>query len=107
MAEVLQVEKRDWTGKRRVRRQRAEGRIPAVLYGHGEEVVHLSAAQADLATAIRHGSQLVDLAGAGALDAAVQLNLAAVDQLPPLFLSHVCLPRQSAQTHRHPLGSAW
>ncbi|REK17787.1 MAG: 50S ribosomal protein L25 [Planctomycetota bacterium] len=64
MAEVLQVDNRDWTGKRRVRRQRAAGRIPAVLYGHGQEVVHLSAATADLAAAVRHGSQVVDLAGA-------------------------------------------
>ncbi len=64
MSEVLQVEKRDWTGKRRVRRQRAQGRIPAVLYGHGEEVVHLSAAESDLAAVLRHGSHLVDLDGA-------------------------------------------
>lgn len=93
MAEVLQVEKRDWVGKRRVRRQRAAGRIPAVLYGHGEEVVHLSAATADLAAAIRHGSQLVDLAGAAkesALIKDIQWDTYGLEML------HVDLTRVSA-----------
>jgi len=93
MAEVLQVEKREWLGKRRVRRQRAEGRIPAVLYGHGEEVVHLSAATADLAAALRHGSQLVDLSGAvkeSALIKDIQWDTYGLEML------HVDLARVSA-----------
>lgn len=93
MAEVLQVEKRDWVGKRRVRRQRAEGRIPAVLYGHGEDVVHLSAATADLATVLRHGSQLVDLDGAvkeSALIKDIQWDTYGIEML------HVDLTRVSA-----------
>ena len=93
MAEVLQVEKRDWVGKRRVRRQRAAGRIPAVLYGHGEEVVHLSAATAELAAAVRQGIQLVDLAGAvkeSALIKEIQWDTYGLEML------HVDLTRVSA-----------
>ena len=43
MAEVtLEVEKREIGGKGPVKRLRAQGKIPAVLYGHGEESVLLS-----------------------------------------------------------------
>lgn len=43
MAEVtLKVEKRESGGKAVAKRMRSEGKIPAVIYGHGEETVPLS-----------------------------------------------------------------
>jgi large subunit ribosomal protein L25 len=46
------------------RRLRHAGKIPAVLYGHGLENVSLMVAAEALATALRHGSRLVNLTGA-------------------------------------------
>lgn len=39
---TLQVARRERTGSRYARRERAAGRLPAVLYGHGKEPVHLT-----------------------------------------------------------------
>ncbi len=64
MAETLEVARRDQTGKRRMRRMRAGGDIPAVLYGHGQENITLSIPAEQLAAAIRHGARMVDLTGA-------------------------------------------
>jgi len=64
MAEQLKVETRNTRGKRHARRQRAAGQVPAVLYGHGQEVVGLSVEASALATAMRHGARLVELSGA-------------------------------------------
>ncbi|NUQ63393.1 MAG: 50S ribosomal protein L25 [Pirellulales bacterium] len=64
MAETLNVQIRETRGKRRARRQRAAGVIPGILYGHGEETVSLSVPAEQLDAAIRHGSRLVNLAGA-------------------------------------------
>ena len=64
MAEVLNVELRNSLGKRNSRRLRAAGSIPAVLYGHGKEVVNLSVSAHDLEATVRHGTRLVDLSGA-------------------------------------------
>ena len=63
MAEVLPVEVRQDCGKRRMRRMRAGGRIPAVLYGHGQEVVNLSVPTDALDAVLRHGSRVVTLKG--------------------------------------------
>lgn len=63
MAEQLTVAKRTETGKRRMKRLRQAGKIPAVLYGHGQEVVSLAVPADEMTSAIRHGSHLVDLTG--------------------------------------------
>ena len=62
-AEKLVATRRNETGKRRMRRLRAAGSIPAVLYGHGEESVSIAVNGHDFETALRHGSRLVDLTG--------------------------------------------
>ena len=62
--EVLQVSVREDLGTANSRRLRASGHIPAILYGHGEENVCLTVAADQLHTALRHGSQLVQLRGA-------------------------------------------
>jgi len=44
MPESLQVQVRQSGGKHRARRMRKDGKVPAVLYGHGQESVSLSVA---------------------------------------------------------------
>ena len=63
MAQQLAVDSRDTQGKRRNRRLRAVGRVPAILYGHGLENVSLAVGADELASVIRHGSRLVSLTG--------------------------------------------
>jgi large subunit ribosomal protein L25 len=64
MAHMLPVESRNVQGKRRNRRLRGQGQIPAVLYGHGLECVSLAVPAEELESVIRHGSRLVSLTGA-------------------------------------------
>ena len=51
----LEAETRTEFGKGSARRTRREGRIPAVLYGHGQDVVHLSLPAREFAAALRNG----------------------------------------------------
>ena len=66
MAEIksLAVELRQETGKRRNRRLRQSGKIPAVLYGHKQDVVSLALEADEVAAVIRHGNRFVALTGA-------------------------------------------
>ncbi len=64
MAEVFEVEKRQQTGSRASRSLRRSGRVPAVLYGHGEQNEHLSVPATQVEALIRHHSKTVELAGA-------------------------------------------
>ena len=63
-AEALVVEKRETTGTLRIRRLRKEGKVPAVLYGHGQENVNLSVDSRALAKMVDHGHYVVALSGA-------------------------------------------
>ncbi len=62
--DTITVEKREKLGKLNSRRLRAEGIVPAVLYGHGEESVSLKMDAKTLRASLRHGAKLVELAGA-------------------------------------------
>lgn len=64
MAETLQAEARSSRGKRNAKRLRAAGKVPAVLYGHGEKTLSLAIPAEQLTAAVRHGSRVVDLKGA-------------------------------------------
>lgn len=64
MAEVLEVEKRERVGSLATRKLRRDGRVPAVLYGHGKGNTHLSIPQQQVQTLIRHHSKTVELSGA-------------------------------------------
>ena len=64
MTEELLVQIREQYGKRRNRRMRSAGTIPAVLYGHGEKTVSLSVAADAFSAVLRHGARMVDLTGA-------------------------------------------
>ncbi|WP_372722095.1 50S ribosomal protein L25 [Novipirellula sp.] len=64
MTDVLQVEKRERTGSAATRRLRQSGRIPAVLYGHGEATESLSVPSDEVKALLRHHGKTVELAGA-------------------------------------------
>lgn len=64
VADTLNVELREQTGSLRMKRMRQSGRIPAVLYGHGENTEVLSVSEKELRRAIDHGSHIVELKGA-------------------------------------------
>jgi large subunit ribosomal protein L25 len=63
MRAVLNAAVRTEIGSNAVKQVRKAGRIPAVLYGHGEQNVNLSLAGDEVHALIRHGSKLVDLKG--------------------------------------------
>ena len=64
MSDTLEVSIRKGTGSRDSRRLRRQGLVPAVLYGHGEKCVGLSASRDAIEAAVRHGSRVVNLTGA-------------------------------------------
>ncbi len=62
--ETLTVELRESLGKRRNRRMRESGRIPAVLYGHKKANLSLSLPADEVQAVLRHGIRFVQLKGA-------------------------------------------
>jgi large subunit ribosomal protein L25 len=54
-ASTIRAEIRTEFGKGAARRTRRAGKVPAVLYGHGEDPKHLALPAKEFATAIRHG----------------------------------------------------
>jgi large subunit ribosomal protein L25 len=82
----LVAESRTEFGKGSARRTRRAGRVPAVLYGHGQDVVHLSLPAREFAAALRNG-------GANALltivlDGKEELALTKAVQRDPLTRQH-------------------
>ncbi|HMO15819.1 MAG TPA: 50S ribosomal protein L25 [Pirellulaceae bacterium] len=63
MAEIFNTKKRTETGTLRMRRLRAAGQIPAVLYGHGQTTQHLILNASEVHAALRHGKMIVKLQG--------------------------------------------
>ncbi len=72
MAETLQVQQRQQTGKLNNRRLRRSGQVPAVLYGHGEATVMLTLPAEELEHTLRHGAKVVELGGAASGQALLQ-----------------------------------
>jgi large subunit ribosomal protein L25 len=72
MANLLNVEPRTKFGKRNNYRLHIAGKLPAVLYGHGEESVSLTLASEQLEAVVRHGTKVVDLEGAATGKALLQ-----------------------------------
>jgi large subunit ribosomal protein L25 len=62
---------REETGKGASRRARREGRVPAVLYGHGTDPQHLELNAHDLAAVLRHSGT----------NAVLSLDIAGTEQL--------------------------
>ena len=82
----LEAETRTEFGKGSARRTRRAGRIPAVLYGHGQDVVHLSLPAREFAAALRNGGANVLLTIV--LDGKEQLALTKAVQRDPLKRTH-------------------
>ena len=64
MSDVINVEKRDETGTLRMRRMRQAGRIPGIVYGHGQECVSISIDSRDVERMVNAGKYVVELGGA-------------------------------------------
>jgi large subunit ribosomal protein L25 len=59
--EALTVERREVTGGRGCARLRQENKIPAVLYGRKQDVLHLTVTEDQLRHVLRHDAQIVEL----------------------------------------------
>ena len=57
MIETIEVKNRDVLGSWKVRKLRAAGQIPAILYGHGEANIPLSVSRETVAKLLKHGSK--------------------------------------------------
>lgn len=91
MAEVhIVAELRDEFGKGAARRSRREGRVPAVLYGHGTETRHLSLPGHDLMLALKTPNVLLYVDG---LKNGSEIALPKAVQRDPVkgFIEHVDL----------------
>ena len=82
----LAAEPRTEFGKGSARRTRRQGRIPAVLYGHGQDVVHLSLPAREFAAALRNGGSNALLTIV--LNGKEQLALTKAVQRDPLTRRH-------------------
>lgn len=82
----LEAETRTEFGKGSARRTRRAGRVPAVLYGHGQDVVHLSLPAREFAAALRNGGTNALLTIV--LDGKEQLALTKAVQRDPLTRIH-------------------
>jgi large subunit ribosomal protein L25 len=82
----LAAEPRTEFGKGAARRLRRAGRIPAVMYGHGQDVIHLSLPAREFAAARRNGGSNALLTVA--LDGTDQLALTKAVQRDPLTREH-------------------
>jgi len=68
---TIQATKRGQLGTRPARRLRAEGLIPAVLYGHGRDPVHLAVSVKKVEHLVTSGIHMVDLDIGGTLETAL------------------------------------
>ena len=62
MAEKINAEARTNFGKGAARKLRAAGRVPAVVYGHGTDPVHISLPAHETALVLRRANAVFDLA---------------------------------------------
>lgn len=58
---TLQAERRPGIGTRSSRKLRSEGRLPGIIYGHGEEPVAFSVNRHDAEVELQHGHHLINL----------------------------------------------
>jgi large subunit ribosomal protein L25 len=60
---VLQVKLRQTKGSSRARKLRAAGKVPGVVYGHGEKAVSVEVSAEEVLAVVRHGTRVVDMEG--------------------------------------------
>ncbi|MCY2944610.1 MAG: 50S ribosomal protein L25 [Planctomycetota bacterium] len=68
---ILKVEARTELGKRRVSRLRKGGKVPGVLYGHGQEAISLVFNGKEFSALLMGGTRVVDLARGTEVEKAV------------------------------------
>lgn len=92
---TIQATRRDGTGTRAARKLRTAGRVPGILYGHGEVPIPLALNEPELRSLLRHGAHaLIDLAVDGKNETVVIKELQ-YDHLGSAIL-HVDFARVSA-----------
>ena len=72
MAKLFQAEARELTGSANTRRLRRAGMVPAILYGQGKDVVHLSIPESQVNSAVRNNQPYIQLEGASTESAQIQ-----------------------------------
>jgi len=82
----LAAQSRTEFGKGSARRDRRAGRVPAVLYGHGQDVVHLTLPAREFAAALRNGGTNVLLTVT--LEGTEHLALTKAIQRDPISREH-------------------
>ncbi|WP_395691174.1 50S ribosomal protein L25/general stress protein Ctc [Nocardioides sp.] len=89
MSEKIKAEKRTEFGKGAARRIRREDKVPAVVYGHGNDPIHLTLPGHDTMLALKHGgaNALLELE----IDGTTQLALTKQVQIDPIkrHLEHI------------------
>lgn len=89
MPEKIKAEKRTEFGKGAARRIRREHKVPAVVYGHGNDLIHVTLPGHDTMLALKHGgaNALLELE----IDGKTQLALTKQVQIDPIkrHLEHV------------------
>lgn len=89
MSEKIKAEKRTEFGKGAARRIRRENKVPAVVYGHGNDPIHVTLPGHDTMLALKHGgaNALVELD----IDGSTQLALTKQVQIDPIkrHLEHI------------------
>ncbi len=58
---TISVETREKTGTRYAERLRKAGRLPAVIYGKGQDPIHVSVDQTEMLDALHNGAHVVDI----------------------------------------------
>lgn len=58
---LLEAQRREHTGSRVATRERAQGRLPAIVYGHKQEPVAVSLDAHDFVEGLHHGHRLMDI----------------------------------------------
>ncbi|TWT95334.1 50S ribosomal protein L25 [Botrimarina colliarenosi] len=72
MSDTLAAQRREKIGSRASMRLRAEGLVPAVLYGHKEAAVSLSLQSTELRKSLAHKAKVVNLSGDASGQAIIQ-----------------------------------
>jgi len=62
---TLKIEKRDKTGKSETKRLRKDGKIPVIIYGHGEKTDHAMVSKKDLKSYLHEHKEEIIKLGAG------------------------------------------
>ena len=89
---VIRAEARDESGTRACRRLRREGRVPGVVYGHGDEGVKIAMDAHDLLQTLHTGAHMFDLKLKGEPDEKVLVKEVQYDSLGDEII-HVDLQR--------------